>query len=69
VQEELEVLEARVQELVEWIRRLKKEKLELDIAHQQKEKECRLLHEEKATVRQRIERILQNLNEHAEEKG
>jgi chromosome segregation ATPase len=62
VQEQLEVLEARVQEMIELIKRLKREKEGLEAKVSEREREFRHLQEERGEVRLRIERILGTLN-------
>ncbi|MDC4222874.1 MAG: cell division protein ZapB [Candidatus Manganitrophus sp.] len=62
VQEQLEVLEARVQEMIELIKRLKREKEGLEAAVNEQAREFRQLQEERGEVRLRIERILGTLN-------
>ncbi|MFQ5779600.1 MAG: cell division protein ZapB [Nitrospiria bacterium] len=59
---QLEILEARVQEMIELIRHLKKEKAELAAKIDQREKECQGLQEERGAVRLRIEKLLVKLN-------
>jgi len=63
VQEQLEVLEARVQEMIELIKRLKREKEGLEAQIREREREFRQLQEERGEVRLRIERILGTLND------
>lgn len=62
VQEQLEVLEARVQAMIELIKKLKREKEGLEAKISQREMEFRQLQEERGEVRLRIERILGTLN-------
>lgn len=62
VQEQLEVLETRVQEMIELIRRLKREKEGLEAKVNEQAREFRQLQEERGEVRLRIERILGTLN-------
>lgn len=62
VQEQLEVLEARVQEMIELIKRLKREKEGLEAKVNEQAREFRQLQEERGEVRLRIERILGTLN-------
>ncbi|MDC4204462.1 MAG: cell division protein ZapB [Candidatus Manganitrophus sp.] len=62
VQEQLEVLEARVQEMIELIKRLKREKEGLEARVNEQAREFRQLQEERGEVRLRIERILGTLN-------
>lgn len=62
VQEQLEVLEARVQEMIELIKRLKREKEGLEAKVDEQAREFRQLQEERGEVRLRIERILGTLN-------
>ena len=62
VQEQLEVLETRVQEMIELIKHLKKEKAVLEAKINQREKEFDQLHDERGEVRLRIEKILGALN-------
>ncbi|MFQ5779545.1 MAG: cell division protein ZapB [Nitrospiria bacterium] len=59
---QLEILETRVQEMIELIKRLKKEKAELEEKIDQREKECQDLQEERGKVRLRIEKLLGRLN-------
>ena len=66
VQEQLEVLEERVQEMIELIKHLKKEKAALEAKINLREKEFNQLHDERGKVRLRIEKILGTLN-HLEE--
>ncbi|NKE71431.1 cell division protein ZapB [Candidatus Manganitrophus noduliformans] len=62
VQEQLEVLEARVQEMIELIKKLKREKEGLEAKVNEQAREFRQLQEERGEVRLRIERILGTLN-------
>lgn len=62
VQEQLEVLETRVQAMIEMIKKLKREKELLEAQIGQREREFRQLQEERGEVRLRIERILGTLN-------
>ncbi|TAJ98463.1 MAG: cell division protein ZapB [Candidatus Manganitrophaceae bacterium] len=62
VQEQLEVLETRVQAMIEMIKKLKREKELLEAKVGQREREFRQLQEERGEVRLRIERILGTLN-------
>lgn len=62
VQEQLEVLETRVQEMIELIKRLKREKEGLEAKVDEQAREFRQLQEERGEVRLRIERILGTLN-------
>lgn len=62
VQEQLEVLEVRVQEMIELIKRLKREKEGLEAKVNEQAREFRQLQEERGEVRLRIERILGTLN-------
>lgn len=62
VQEQLEVLEARVQTMIDLIKKLKREKEALEAKMIQQEREFRQLQEERGEVRLRIERILGTLN-------
>lgn len=62
VQEQLEVLEARVQEMIELVKRLKKEKAGLEAKVNLREKEFNQLQEERGKVRLRIEKLLGTLN-------
>lgn len=62
VQEQLEVLETRVQAMIEMIKKLKREKELLEARIGQREREFRQLQEERGEVRLRIERILGTLN-------
>ena len=62
VQEQLEVLETRVQEMIELIKRLKREKEGLEAKVNEQAREFRQLQEERGEVRLRIERILGTLN-------
>lgn len=62
MQEQLEVLEARVQTMIELIKKLKREKEALEAKVSQREREFRQLQEERGEVRLRIERILGTLN-------
>lgn len=62
VQEQLEVLEARVQEMIELIKRLKREKEGLEAKVGEQAREFHQLQEERGEVRLRIERILGTLN-------
>ncbi len=67
VQEQLEVLETRVQEMIELIKHLKKEKAGLEAKINQREKEFNQLQDERGKVRLRIERLLGTLNHLDEE--
>jgi len=58
VQEQLDTLESRVQDMIELIKRLKMEKTELETTLNRWEKEMHLLQEEKDWVRQRVGKIL-----------
>lgn len=62
VQEQLEVLETRVQEMIELIKRLKREKEGLEAKVDEQARDFRQLQEERGEVRLRIERILGTLN-------
>ncbi|MBI3805106.1 MAG: cell division protein ZapB [Nitrospirae bacterium] len=62
VQEQLEVLESRVQTMIDLIKKLKREKEGLEVKINQQEREFRQLQEERGEVRLRIERILGTLN-------
>ncbi len=62
VQEQLEVLESRVQAMIDLIKKLKMEKEGLEAKINQREREFRQLQEERGEVRLRIERILGTLN-------
>jgi septal ring factor EnvC (AmiA/AmiB activator) len=62
VQEQLEVLEERVQEMIELIKHLKKEKAGLEAKINQREKEFNQLQDERGKVRLRIEKLLGTLN-------
>ncbi len=66
VQEQLEVLESRVQTMIEMIKKLRGEKEGLEAKVSQREREFRQLQEERGEVRLRIERILGTLS-HLEE--
>jgi chromosome segregation ATPase len=68
VQEQLEVLESRVQAMIELIKKLKREKEGLEAKIDEQEREFRQLQEERGEVRLRIERILGTLN-HPEMNG
>lgn len=68
VQEELEILETRVQAMIELIKKLKREKEGLEAKISEREREFRQLQEERGEVRLRIERILGTLN-HLEIQG
>lgn len=67
VQEQLEVLEARVQEMIELIKHLKKEKAGLEAKINQREKEFNQLQDERGKVRLRIEKLLGTLHHLDEE--
>ncbi|MFQ5579045.1 MAG: cell division protein ZapB [Nitrospiria bacterium] len=60
--QQLEVLESRVQEMIEYIQRLKSEKAELKTRLDQSEKEFQALHDERGKVRLRIEALLGKLD-------
>ncbi|HZR46225.1 MAG TPA: cell division protein ZapB [Candidatus Manganitrophaceae bacterium] len=67
VQEQLEVLEARVQEMIELIKHLKKEKAGLEAKLDQREKEFNQLQDERGKIRLRIEKLLGTLHHLNEE--
>jgi len=60
--EQLEILESRVQEMIEFIRRLKSEKAQLETKLDQREKEFQALQGERGQVRLRIEALLGKLD-------
>jgi predicted nuclease with TOPRIM domain len=60
--EQLETLESRVQEMIEFIKRLKNEKVQLEVKLDQREEAFQALHGERAKVRQRIEGLLGKLD-------
>lgn len=62
MQEQLEVLEARVQEMIELIKRLKREKAGLEAKMLQQEREFHQMQNERGQVRSKIEKILGTLS-------
>jgi septal ring factor EnvC (AmiA/AmiB activator) len=58
VQEQIATLESRVQAMIELVRRLKKEKTQLEAAVAQGEKEAHQLCGERDEVRRRVEKLL-----------
>ncbi len=66
---QLEVLESRVQIMITEVKRLKKEKVGLEVRLSQRDKEWDQVQEERNGVRLRIENILGTLNHLEEELG
>ena len=62
VEQHLEELEAKVQKMIDIIRRLRDEKVLLEQRLAQREREILRWNGEKTAVRQKIERILEDLN-------
>lgn len=62
VEQHLEELEAKVQKMIDIIRRLRDEKALLEQRLAQRERELLRWNGEKTAVRQKIERILEDLN-------
>ncbi len=60
--EQLETLESRIQEMVEFIKRLKSEKAQLEATLGRREEEFQSLHEERGKVRLRIEALVGKLD-------
>ena len=61
-QEQLEVLESKIQEMIALIKHLKQEKAGLEAKVNQRETEFHQLQEERIKARSRIEKILSALN-------
>ncbi|MFY9269463.1 MAG: hypothetical protein WAO55_06910 [Candidatus Manganitrophaceae bacterium] len=61
MQEQLEVLESRVREMIEVIKKLKREKEGLEMRIAEREREFQQLQEERGEARLRIERIMETL--------
>lgn len=61
VEQHLEELEAKVQQMMAMIRKLREEKIALEEQLSRREREFLQIQEEKGAVRERIERILEDL--------
>jgi len=62
-QRQLEIIELRVAEMIERIKRLRSEKMQLQSQIDQREMAFQRLQEERSLVRRRVEKILGKLNE------
>jgi FtsZ-binding cell division protein ZapB len=61
-QHSIELLELRVSEMIERLKSLRVEKVNLSAEIHQQKSDLRLLHEERRVVRKRLEKILGTIN-------
>ena len=68
-QRQLEIIELRVAEMIERIKRLRSEKMQLQSQIAQREVAFQRLQEERVLIRKRVENILSRLNGVREDQG
>jgi len=62
MQQQLDIIGLRVAEMIQRIKRLQSEKVQLQSQIDERERVCKQLREERSLIRERVEKVLDRLN-------